>query len=361
MKARICPATTPLPDLTRRIKEQAFRLGFSEAGIAPASALGARDLQMKTWLKKGFFGELNYMRNFFERRRTLLERHSEIQSAVVLTASYRQPADAPTRGGETTPVSTGQIAQYARLLEYHRTLRNRLEVLTTFIRTQMDRPVTLLASVDTSPVQERALAEAAGLGFFGKNTCLIRPKGGSFFFLASVLTDLPLVPDQALSWDCGDCTLCLQACPTGALPEPYQLDASRCISALTIENRGDISESIRPAIGNWIFGCDICQQVCPYNRAPSAQLAMEPAILPRELPLDLLLSLRTEKQFKAHFGITSLVRAKREGILRNAAVAAGNLKDPTLAPVLTEILTQDPSPLVRSHAAWALGQIALKP
>jgi epoxyqueuosine reductase len=208
-------------------------------------------------------------------------------------------------------------------------------------------------------VQERAVAEAAGLGFFGKNTCLIRPKGGSFFFLCTLITDLELEITEltAKRWDCGACTLCLEACPTGALTEPYRLDASRCISSLTIENRGPIPVELRPGLGDWVFGCDICQEVCPYNKANDFTPAEDsPAVLPEQIPISELLSCRSEERFRALFQGTTLTRPGREGLVRNAAIVAGNLRASALIPELTSCLEEDASPLVRSHAAWALGQ-----
>ena len=219
-------------------------------------------------------------------------------------------------------------------------------------------PVQFRHTVDTSPVQERALAEAAGLGFFGKNTCLIRPKGGSFFFLCTLITNLALEPDQPILWSCGNCTLCLDACPTGALPEPFRLDASRCISSLTIEHRGPIPADLRSKMGDWVFGCDICQEVCPYNRvAPQEFPADSPAMLPEKIPLAQILRCRTEEQFRGLFQGTPLTRPGREGLLRNAAVAAGNLKDESLTSELGDCLLHDPSAIVRSHTAWALGRV----
>ncbi|MBI3319604.1 MAG: tRNA epoxyqueuosine(34) reductase QueG, partial [Candidatus Omnitrophica bacterium] len=248
--------------------------------------------------------------------------------------------------------------------DYHKLLKKRLKLLQTGIRKETaGKTVRFHQTIDTSPVQEKALAEAAGLGFFGKNTCLIRPRGGSFFFLCTLVTDLLLEPENMTppaAQHCGSCTLCLEACPTGALPEPFRLDASRCISSLTIENRGGIPLELRSPMGNWIFGCDICQEVCPYNRGSRSEIQDEfPAVLPENFPLSEVLKCRSEEQFRERFQGTPLTRPGREGLLRNAAIAAGNLQDPVLLQDLSDCLFDDPSPLVRSHAAWAISRLSM--
>ncbi len=258
------------------------------------------------------------MQEFFARRQKFLSGFPEARSVIVLGADYSNEPRSKTVQ-EKTP--SGRIARYALSRDYHDLLRARLKKLQTAIQ-QLNPGKTLRfrSTVDTSAVQERALAEAAGLGFFGKNTCLIRPKGGSFFFLCTLITDLDLgIEASAPSpWNCGACTLCLDACPTGALAEPYRLDASLCISSLTIEHKGPVEPSLRPKMGDWIFW------------------------------------LRT---FARRFALTTLTRPGREGLVRNAAIAAGNLADPSLIPALEECLLQDASALVRDHAAWALEQI----
>jgi epoxyqueuosine reductase len=296
------------------------------------------------------------MQEFFARQEKFLAGFPEARSVIVLGADYGAAAAQPAAGNPPS----GRIARYALSKDYHDLLRARLKTLQAAIQQwNPGKTLRFRATVDTSAVQERAVAEAAGLGFFGKNTCLIRPKGGSFFFLCTLITDLELEIEEptAKRWDCGACTLCLEACPTGALTEPYRLDASRCISSLTIEHRGPIPVELRSGLGDWVFGCDICQEVCPYNRAKPLVPAEDfPAILPEKIPLSELLSCRSQERFQALFHGTPLTRPGREGLLRNAAIAAGNLRDPALIPDLKSCLEEDPSALVRSHAAWALGQ-----
>lgn len=336
--------------LTRSIQTEALQTGFSHAGVAPASALTRRDAELRRWLGQGLGTGLPYMETFFERRSRLLNEIPWVRSILVLAAAY----DATSLAPET--MASGRIARYAKGRDYHRVLRKRMKTLMRNIRILAGPETRLAATIDTSAVQERTLAEAAGLGFFGKNTCLIRPKGGSYFFLAALMTDLPLVPDAPLEWDCGSCSLCLQACPTQALKEPYQLDAQRCIASLTIENRGAIPQDLRPAVADWLFGCDICQEVCPYNHAALEPKTGETAST-NSLPLAEILALRTDEAFRSRFASTPLTRPKREGLLRNAAVVAGNLKESSQVPALIDLLRREPSPMVRSHAAWALGQI----
>lgn len=296
------------------------------------------------------------MEDFFARQRRFLEGFPEARSVIVLGADYGTAATQPAAGNPPS----GRIARYALSKDYHDLLRARLKTVQAAIRQwNPGKTLRFRATVDTSAVQERAVAEAAGLGFFGKNTCLIRPKGGSFFFLCTLITDLELeiAEPTGKRWDCGACTLCIEACPTGALAEPYRLDASRCISSLTIEHRGPIPFELRSGLGEWVFGCDICQEVCPYNWAkPSISAEDFQAILPEKIPLPELLSCRSQERFQILFQGTSLTRPGREGLLRNAAIAAGNLRDPALIPALKNCLEEDGSALVRSHAAWALGQ-----
>jgi epoxyqueuosine reductase len=216
--------------------------------------------------------------------------------------------------------------------------------------------------VDTGPLVDRAAAVHAGLGFNGKNTCVLTGPHGSYVFLSAILTTVALQPDPMLSKDCGSCTACIDACPTDALLGPERLDANRCIAYLTIEHRGSIPRELRPKIGNWVFGCDICQEVCPWNRARPR--GVHPEFAPEggageALDLAEVLSLDVDG-FRARFRGTPLTRPKRAGLLRNAAVAAGNLGDPAAIPALLGAL-QDPEPVVREHAAWALQQLGPLP
>ena len=345
-------------DLKETIKTEAVRLGFLAVGITSADSFKNREADLAAWLRAGSAGPLHYMETFFERQARFLSGFSDLESIIVLAASYTQhtTSDPPQE-------PSGRVAWYAAGRNYHKTLEKHLKQLEFFIHAQIPagNSVRIRRAVDTCPIQERALAEAAGLGFFGKNTCLIRPKGGSLFFLSTLLTNLKLQPDSPIHWDCGHCTLCMEACPTDALRKPHHLDANRCISTLTVESRGPINTELRPRLQDWLFGCDICQEVCPYNHSTASQSTWpeleSQAGHGTRIPLALVLALRTQEDFLRTFAGTSLTRAGREGLLRNAAVVAGNLKDPDLVPELANALLNDRSAIVRQHSAWALGRI----
>ena len=341
--------------LTQAIKAEGKRLGFLAVGVTRPDALGNRQSELSRWISSGFSGHLDYMQAFFQRQARLLAGFPDLKSILVLAVPYASRSSQPPQPG------SGRIARYAWGRDYHKVVEKRLKRLEAFLQEQAGGPARTLRCVDTSPVQERALAEMAGLGFIGKNTCLILPGSGSFVFLAALLTNIELVPDDPIRWDCGACTLCMEACPTQALSasRPYQMDASRCIAYLTIELKEAVEPALRSHVENWLFGCDICQEVCPYNRkTPDPWPEFQPeAGAGSSLPLQEILSCRTEEQFLGRFAGTPLTRAKRAGLLRNAAIAAGNQRNPGLTAPLAEALQNDPSALARQHAAWALGRI----
>ena len=282
------------------------------------------------------------------------------RSIICLGLSYHQPVSS----SNSPLLLTGKVAQYARLQDYHTVMKARMR---DYVRGLSSRLETQIASrwyVDDGPMLDRAAAARSGLGWFGKNTNILTSSHGSWIFLGQVITDLELEPDPPLRKTCGSCVRCIDACPTGAIVAPYVIDNTRCISYQTIENRGPIPLELRPKMLNWVFGCDICQDVCPVNRnAPGGgsqvwgqQAGVEaPAAKLDTLGLVDLLQL-TEEEFRQRFRGTPILRAKREGLQRNACVALGNLGDPSAVPALNQALYHE-SPLVRSHAAWALGQI----
>jgi epoxyqueuosine reductase len=365
--------------LESRIKEQAHILGFELAGIAqaaPADGFG----RMREWLDQGHAGEMHYMYHQAEARRHPSSILSEVRSVVMVGMNYKPTAsgqwpvalgDRQTRRQgdkekETAnlslspclPVSlSGQVARYARGDDYHQVLWRKLNQLLEWI--QGEAPGCRgRGVVDTAPLLERDFARRAGLGWFGKNTMLLNKRLGSYFFLGALLLDLELTADPPHeSSHCGTCTACLDACPTQAFVEPGVLDSRRCISYLTIELRGPILEELRAPVGNWLFGCDVCQEVCPWNH--KAPPGMEPALQARDdltaINIVELLTL-SEEQFQQRFRGTALMRTKRRGLLRNAAIVLGNQGDPAALPALHQALA-DPDAVVREAVHWAIEKI----
>lgn len=341
--------------LLRVLQEIAAEKGYA-VGVAPASpsASGGR---LRQWLNEGMQGEMAWMGRAPERRIDPQAVLPGARSVVAFATSYR--TEEPPPDERLRDELRGRIARYAWNRDYH-------DVLTPELRAILDR-VDAEAGVDgnrtyvdTGPVLERDAAARAGLGFASKNTNLIRPGEGSFLFLGAGLTRAELPPTEANERaGCGSCRICIDDCPTGAIVAPGVVDARLCISYLTIELRGPIPRPLRRSVGAWVFGCDVCQDVCPYNAAPRApgreelrppdEEAMAPR-LPDLLALD-------DAGFRARFRGTPLLRTKRRGMLRNAAVALGNHRDPRGTPALVAALG-DAEPLVRGHAAWALGEIA---
>ncbi|MCC6445872.1 MAG: tRNA epoxyqueuosine(34) reductase QueG [Armatimonadetes bacterium] len=339
--------------LSDRIRAEGVRLGLDAVGIIPARPSEGAEAY-RNWLDQGFAGEMGYMARYEDQRANPARLLEGAESLIVALQNYNPPEDR----AEAAKGPTGRIARYARGDDYHNILHDRLKALLAFLRKEAGQTVTGRVFVDTGPVLEREAARRAGLGNFGKNTNLLRKGPGSYFFIGEILVDIELTYDSPAIRDmCGHCTRCLDACPTQAFPAPYVLDARRCISYMTIELKGDMPEALRPQAGDWIFGCDICQEVCPYNRqAPASQ---EAAYRPRPgLSAPSLLELLggTQEDFSRRFRNSPVKRAKRKGLLRNVAVALGNAKDPVALPALCEAL-RDPEPMVRRHVAWALGRI----
>ena len=351
--------------LTSRIKEQARELGFGLVGVASVEASAHMDLY-REWVEDGRHGDMGYLarEDAVARRADLRQTLPSVRSAIVVAHDYFQE-DAP---GVPADPARGVIARYARGEDYHGTIEKRLRALHRWIEASVEDPVEGRVYVDTGPILERELAVRAGVGWFGKNTMLIHPKRGSYFFLGLLLLDLDLDADAPFQEDhCGTCRSCLDACPTGALlgrdaSGAPVMDAPRCISYLTIEHRGPIPVELRPLMGNRVYGCDICQEVCPWNER-FAEPAEEEAYRVRkgldgpslvELADQLLVV--DDEGFRELFRGSAIKRAKRAGLLRNVCVALGNWGAGAAVPVLVRAL-DDAEALVRGHAAWALGRV----
>ena len=348
--------TSEATGLSARIKEEAQRLGFALVGISPVKP-PPHEESFARWLRDGLAGELNYMARTEALRRDPLKLVPWAASVISVGMNYYTPFSRP----EPSNDPKGWISRYAWGDDYHDLMRRKLDMLLDRVKEIHPEPVQGRAFVDSGPVLERDLAGVAGLGWIGKNTHLISPKKGSWFFLGELFLDVPLAYDRPVRDRCGRCELCLKACPTNAFVGPYVLDARRCISYLTIELKGWIPRHLRPLVGNHIFGCDICQEVCPYN--VKAQASAEDAYQPRaglHAPQLIPLLALDQNEFRRRFKGSPILRAKRRGFLRNVAVALGNLQCLEAVPELIRAL-DDEEPLVRGHAAWALGEIGSQP
>ena len=340
--------------LTQQIYQHANELGFELVGITPA-AQSETIARYRQWIESGYAGKMGYLERHLPLKADVRQLLAEAQSVISLAINY-YTLDPPKALAEDP--ARGQISRYAWGDDYHDVIRQRLSELIDFIKQVAETELRTRVCVDTAPIIEREYAQKAGLGWIGKNTNLIHWRSGSWYFLAEVLINIALESETpTVRGSCGTCTLCIEACPTDAIVEPNVLDSRLCISYLTIELKDGIPKALRPKIGNLIFGCDICQEVCPWNS--KAVPTDEPAFQPRPenfAPKLLSLMGMTQQEFSRRFKRSPIKRTKRRGFLRNVLVAIGNWGDRRAVPVLKDALTDD-EPLVRSHAAWALGRI----
>ena len=339
-------------ELTHQIKTMANDLGFPLVGVTSPDPPDHLDF-FQEWLESGYQGSMNWLGSdrSLERRSDPKAILPECRSILVLGCPYPAP-----RGN----VKGGNIAAYALNKDYHDVLEDRLQLLMENIEDQVGEAIPNRWYVDTGPILEKELAMRAGLGWIGKNTTLINKEIGSYFFIAEILLGLDLLTDLPNTEQfCGTCTRCLDTCPTGALIKPYTLDANRCISYLTIEHRGDIAEEMRSRMGDWIFGCDICQIVCPWNKPEGVKPRLLEELMPRaELQeIDLINEIQLDQSaFSTKFKGSPVKRTKRRGYLRNIAVALGNRGEEDALPALTKAL-EDPEQDIRTHAEWAIRKI----
>ena len=382
-------------DLTRRIKQYARAVGFDAVGVARAEPFAEDRAVLRERIAAGHFSGLSWFTaeraDFSSDPRNLLP---TARSIISLAMSYRPQGLAQGDAGVGEKGSPrGRISAYAWGRDYHGVLKERMERVVVFMRDACGPAQQARTLVDTARILDRAAARRAGVGWVGKHSNVITKAAGSWVFLGEILTELELAPDEPLRTNCGSCDLCMRACPTGAIVAPYVVDSNRCISYLTIEHRGAIPRELRPLMGNWIFGCDLCQDVCPPNLRPGVPAheefrcaglpgpkgpargpdraragpsfragpgAADPApeqdgASPGTPELIPLLTISPE-EFRRRFGHTPVKRTKREGLQRNVAVALGNSGDPAAVPALAHAL-REAAPLVRAHAAWALGRI----
>jgi len=349
--------TNPV-QLSQSIKAEANRLGFLLCGITtpdPPEHYGV----FLDWLSKDRHAGMGYLaaERSWLRRGDPLQILPEARSVICLGLPY---SPSPQALENNAGKANGKVASYAWGSDYHEVTAPRLQKLAETLQDMVERPILYKAYTDSGPVLERDLAQRAGLGWIGKNTNLIHPQHGSYFLLSELLVDVELEPDPPFTADhCGSCTRCIDACPTQCILPDRTIDAGRCISYLTIEHKGAIPHDLRSQMDGWIFGCDVCQTVCPWN----IRFASHPADVELEPRLDVPAPVLVEElhlstaEFNRKFRRSPIQRPRRRGYLRNVAVALGNAADPSAIPVLAETLFNEPEPLVRGHAAWALGQI----
>ncbi len=344
-------------NLKETIKAEAHRLGFELVGFTDPSPPTSFAVYQK-WLDQDLHAEMNYLT-----RPDAVARRADpslilpgVKTIVVVGVRYPRPEDAPSFDSQPQ----GRVAAYAWGEDYHHFIPARLKELVIRLQQKISQPFGWKILTDSGPVLERDLAQRAGLGWIGKNTCLIHPRLGSYFLLGELFLTLHLEPDPPFTTDhCGSCRRCIEACPTQCILPNRTLDAKRCISYLTIENKGMIPGELRPAIENWVFGCDVCQQVCPWNirfASPNhdSAFSQRKEIARPTLTRELLLS---PAEFKQKFSRSPVLRAKRRGYLRNVAVALGNSLDERSLPALITCLKSEEEPLIRAHVAWAIGKI----
>ena len=339
-------------DAAGKIRERALSLGFDAVGFALPSDIGQAGRELMEFIALGRHGDMKWMAEKLSLRANPKTLWSEVRSVVMVATNYGPAVDPLENISDT---STGTISVYARNRDYHKILKNRLKQLGNWMSLSLGGKIKVF--VDTAPVMEKPLAQAAGLGWQGKHTNLVSKAYGSWLFLGAIFTTCDLPSEPAISDSCGSCRRCLDVCPTRAFPAPYQLDARRCISYLTIEHKGQIAKEFRGAIGNRIFGCDDCLAVCPWNKF--AQVTRETKLTAREdlltPDLSMLVGL-SDQEFRSFFAGSPIKRLGRDRFVRNVLVAVGNSANSALADAAAARLT-DPSPLVRGMAVWAWKQL----
>ena len=358
MPSRPFAAAPPMANLDRKtLIDLAAEAGLTVAGVASPEPFSQEKTYIADHVSRGHTAGMDW---FTAGRvaesanpRTL---HTEIRSIVSVGVPFWSGNVAPPDDG----VLRGRIARYAWGRDYHKTLRRRMVHLVQLLHSAVGGPLEARTLSDTARAFDRAIAARAGAGWFGKNSMIIVPGHGSWVMLGELYLDIELTPDVPLARNCGRCAICIDRCPTGAIVEPYRVDAPRCISYLTIEERGVIPHELRPKMGEWVFGCDTCQDVCPYTSAaePLVDPDFQPASLDNAFPsLELLTTMGHEKYVDVFAG-TAVTRARRRGLARNASIALGNSRDERAEPILRSVIQSHDEELARSHAVWALAHLA---
>ena len=335
------------------LSEMAAAAGLSITGVTSGDPFPEVEGYLVDHVERGHLAGMDWFTTERARQSTKpWTLHDTVQSIVSVAVPFWSGYVEPPEDG----ILRGRIARYAWGRDYHTTLKKRMRSLVTAIEQHLGRDVESRVLVDTARTVDRAVAARAGTGWYGKNSMIIVPGHGLWVMLGEIMLDIAIQPDLPLARDCGRCSICIDRCPTGAIVEPYRIDAPRCISYLTIEHRGVIPHELRPLMGDYVFGCDICQNVCPYTNAAKAIYDPDfaPASIDNAFPSLEWLSTMTEEQFRATYSGTPVTRAKRAGLARNAAIALGNSNDSRAEPILIDILANHDQPLARGHAASAL-------
>ena len=338
------------------VKKLAQEVGFEACGIALPKPLVEAEEALRKWTQAGKHGEMKYLEEFGSRRDQFWKRFAAAKSVIVLGVNYYSSNRADQ---ENSAPFKGRVARYAWGRDYHKVISKRLEHLKLRINEEVKTAIQFDSAVDTKPLFERSLAQRSGLGFIGKQTQLLSLQFGPWLFLSELITDLRLEPDEPFSGSCGTCRLCIDECPTGAIEETGSIDARKCIAYLTIEHKTGIPAEFRPQIGNRVFGCDDCLDVCPYTAKQKEtewkELTGESGF-GSELELASLFQIGSNREYEEKFRDTAILRARRKQLLRNACVVLGNVGSVEALPML-ERAREDPSPMVREHAEWAIARI----
>ncbi len=366
-----------------RIKSIAQEVGFHACGIAEPQSLAAAEAKLKTWIEQGKHGEMKYLERYEERKADFWSRFPAVKSIIVLGVNYHSN-DSHSRESEISnpvipasfrresrnngsPIKTfgddsglkGKVARYAWGRDYHKLISEKIEVLKEKLKRETSDDIYFESAVDTKPLLERTFGQRAGLGFIGKQTQLLSLQFGPWLFLSELITNLELEPDQPYNGSCGTCRLCIEECPTQAIEESGEIDARKCIAYLTIEHKTEIPVELRSKIGNWVFGCDECLNVCPYTAKQKEtnwkELTSQSGFGP-EFNLLELFNLKSNRQHEDQFRDTAVSRVNRKQLLRNAAIVLGNKAGQSALPVLKRAVSEVPS-MVRDHIEWAIGEI----